>query len=73
MDHPRQSELFALQRIRALRARRGLSRSALAARIGIHETTVRNWETGQNRPNPIATRILEELETSVDSDQTMPG
>ena len=59
-----QSEPFDPGRVQALRARLGLSRSGLASRIGIHTRTLRNWETGQNRPNPIAARILEGLEAN---------
>ena len=58
------SERFDPRRIQALRAQLGLSQSDLARRIGIHRRTLRNWETGQNRPNAVAMRILEGLEAN---------
>lgn len=35
-------------RIRALRTERGLSLAQLAAEIGVHESTISRWESGES-------------------------
>jgi transcriptional regulator with XRE-family HTH domain len=40
------------QRIRACRTMRGLSRSELAGRLGVHPDTVASWEQDKHRPKP---------------------
>lgn len=35
-------------RLRALRAARGINQDALAAELGVHESTVSRWESGES-------------------------
>jgi len=46
--------------IRAARERRGLTQKQLAGATGIHERTLRNYETGATRPSGVFARALEE-------------
>ncbi|MGK7920962.1 MAG: helix-turn-helix domain-containing protein [Trichodesmium sp.] len=46
----------------ALRERAGLTRAEVAERLGISETSVRNWETGRTEPTMTPQKYLEILE-----------
>ena len=48
--------------IKELRLRAGLSPEALAARLGVALSTVRNWEAGVSEPRPGLTKIPDYLE-----------
>jgi len=48
------------KKIRAARERRGLTQKQLADATGIHERTLRNYETGSTRPSGVFARALEE-------------
>ena len=47
-----ENETFG-QRIRRLRKSKGLTQAELAYRIGVHEMTIRRWETGTRQPENI--------------------
>lgn len=49
-------------RIKALRARLGLTQTALADRLGVSFVSVNRWENGQTRPTALAWRRILELE-----------
>jgi len=52
-------------RLSALRAERGMSKSALARAVGVSTTCVWNWEEGNTRPRPLAlARIASVLATT---------
>jgi DNA-binding transcriptional regulator YiaG len=38
------------QEVKDLRAKLGVTQHVLAVRLGVDESTVRNWEQGRNRP-----------------------
>ena len=44
--------------VRALRERRGMSRTAVAERFGLAVAAVRDWEQGLRRPDPAARVLL---------------
>ncbi len=46
----------------ALRERAGLTRAEVADRLGISETSVRNWETGRTEPTMTPQKYLEILD-----------
>ena len=46
----------------ALRERTGLTRAEVAYRLGISETSVRNWETGRTEPTMTPQKFLEILD-----------
>lgn len=48
-------------RIKALRARAGLSREAFGAALGISPRTVYRLERGESRPSPLTARALREF------------
>jgi len=48
--------------VKQLRQRLGLSRDALARKLGVSPKTVYLWEKGKNKPSPMAQQKLEELE-----------
>jgi len=48
--------------IRQLRERLGLSRDALARKLGVSVKTIYLWEKGKAKPSPMAQQRLEELE-----------
>ena len=59
---PRQEATGFGGRIRALRERQGLSRAALAAKLGLKAFTVSAWEHGRvKKPSPLARRQFEEF------------
>ncbi len=45
-------------RVLALRQRLGLSQAEFAARIGVRQQTVSEWETGKYRPRGASARML---------------
>ncbi|MEA4831811.1 LexA repressor [bioreactor metagenome] len=47
--------------IRALRRRSGLSQSEFAARIGVHQTAVSQWETGRTAPDSATAKKIAKL------------
>lgn len=54
------------ERIRDARHRSDLTLTALAARLGVWEKTVRRWETGENYPDGrYLRRLSEELDVSL--------
>ncbi|MDB9513438.1 helix-turn-helix transcriptional regulator [Kamptonema animale CS-326] len=48
--------------LEALRERAGLTRAEVAVRLGISETSVRNWETGRTEPTMTPNKYLEALQ-----------
>jgi len=48
--------------IRQLRERLGLSRDALARKLGVSVKTIYLWEKGKAKASPMAQQRLEELE-----------
>ena len=46
------------KRVRALRARLGLSQGALAEELGMRQQTVSEWETGRHEPRGASVRLL---------------
>lgn len=60
----------------ALRHRLRLSQAAFAARLGVRQQTVSEWETGKYRPRGASTRmlgILAEERTPYESGNTRDG
>jgi DNA-binding transcriptional regulator YiaG len=45
-------------RVRALRTALGLSQAEFAARLGVRQQTVSEWETGRYAPRGASARIL---------------
>jgi len=45
----------------ALRQRAGLTRAEVALRLGLSETSIRNWETGRTEPTMTPKKFLEIL------------
>jgi len=52
------------ERIKALRSRRSLSQTALAALLGVSFTSVSRWENGHARPTPAAWRLINQAENT---------
>ncbi len=48
--------------VQQLRQRLGMSRDALARKLGVTYKTIYLWEKGKNKPSPMAQQKLEELE-----------
>jgi len=48
--------------VKDLRKRLGISRDALARKLGVATKTVYLWEKGKTNPSPMAKQRLEELE-----------
>jgi len=48
------------KRIRSARIQCGLTQKQLAGATGIHERTLRNYETGATRPSGVFARALQE-------------
>jgi DNA-binding transcriptional regulator YiaG len=57
------------QRIKALRARLGLTQSKLAEQIGCFQVTVARWEVGQNEPRGANLKMLLMLEREASKKQ----
>lgn len=49
------------ERLRTFRDSQGMSRAALAARLGVTPITLYRWETGSTRPSPLAAEKLSGL------------
>jgi transcriptional regulator with XRE-family HTH domain len=49
------------ERLRTFRDSRGLSRAALAAKLGVTQITLYRWETGSTRPSPLVAEKLTDL------------
>jgi transcriptional regulator with XRE-family HTH domain len=49
-------------RIRALRAKLGLTQKDLAERIEVHSVTISRWESDLNEPHGLAIKQLEQRE-----------
>lgn len=47
-----------MNRLKELRKEKGLSRQALAKKIGVHYRTLQNWENGANTINPDKAQAL---------------
>ena len=45
----------------AIRERLGLTRTELAARIGVATITIERWEKGSSKPHPVFERKIAEL------------
>ncbi len=43
------------------RERRGMSRDTLAKKLGVPDETVRNWERGRNKTNPLLPLALKAI------------
>lgn len=50
--------------VKAIRERLGLTQAAFAARFGLELDSVRNWEQGRYRPDPVARTLLKVIEQS---------
>ena len=48
-------------KLRYCRIRKGWTQEQLARNIGVSLNTVHRWESGKNRPSPLALEKLEEL------------
>jgi putative transcriptional regulator len=48
-------------KIKALRARLGITQEQFASLLGVTFSTVNRWETGKSRPSPLAIARIEEL------------
>lgn len=48
--------------IKELRKKLGLSQDALAAKLGVAPYTVRRWESGKAKPNPLSTKAIQDIE-----------
>ena len=61
--------------VRRIRKRLGLTQSQFADRLGVTPITVHRWESGQSRPQRLATNRLRELveELAGQSDRPAPG
>jgi DNA-binding transcriptional regulator YiaG len=46
------------ERVAALRRRLGISQSEFAARLGVRQQTVSEWEVGRYRPRGASVRLL---------------
>ena len=51
-------------RLKAMRARLGVTQVEFAALVGVNVSTVRAWEQGLRRASPMALRAIERLETA---------
>ena len=60
------------QRLRVLRKRVGLTQEELAHLIGVHETTIRRWEKGQQQPRVEEIRKLSQA-LQVSEDELLNG
>jgi DNA-binding transcriptional regulator YiaG len=52
------------ERIKSIRKKHGLGKSALARRIGATYQSVHVWETGKGHPSPVFVMLLTQLEQS---------
>jgi len=52
----------ASERVIKLRQRMGLSRDAMAARLGVTPQSIYRWEHGIKKPSNMALKLLEEFE-----------
>ncbi|MCI5868787.1 MAG: helix-turn-helix domain-containing protein [Dorea sp.] len=57
-------------RVKALRAKTGLSQIKFAKVLGVAVATLRRWESGDTSPSPMALNRIEELEALTDDDLT---
>jgi DNA-binding transcriptional regulator YiaG len=48
--------------VRATRKQLGASQTVFARFLGVSPSTVRQWEQGQNTPNPMACRFMDEIQ-----------
>jgi len=51
--------------VRELRRKLGISRDALARRLGVSYHTISLWERGKTKPSPLALEKLKEIEKQV--------
>lgn len=56
-------EDWSADRVRALRARTGLSQERFAQRVGVSFACVNRWENGHAKPSRLACDALARLET----------
>jgi len=49
------------RKIRELRSESDLTQEQFAANIGVTFSTVNRWESGKNKPSPLAMRQIEEM------------
>lgn len=47
--------------VKALREEMGHSQSSLAELMGVHERTVKRWESAESDPSPLATEKIREI------------
>lgn len=52
------AERWNAERVAALRRRLGLTQAAFAARLGVRQQTVSEWETGRYAPRGASARLL---------------
>jgi DNA-binding transcriptional regulator YiaG len=55
---------MAPERIKSIREKHGLNKSALARVLGSTYLTVHYWETGKFKPSPVFVRMLVQLESA---------
>jgi len=60
-------------RLRALRARLGLSQEQLARRLGVSFATVNRWESGRTRLSPRTALAIADLEAGLARDGPAPA
>lgn len=51
----------AMESVKALRKKLGLSQDAFAVLLGVAPYTVRRWESGKSKPSRMALRLIEEI------------
>ncbi len=52
--------------VKRVREQLGASQAVLARFLGVNVNTIRSWEQGKRRPQPIACRFLSEIESDPD-------
>lgn len=59
-------------RIQQLRQELEMSQEAFAERMGVRQATVSDWETGKQKPSPMARRLLDRIASTAAEDTNSP-
>jgi putative transcriptional regulator len=57
---------FSPDEVKAIRAMIGVSQPIFGQFLGVDVKTVRSWEQGRRTPSGMASRFLEEIQTSLE-------
>jgi putative transcriptional regulator len=57
---------FSPDEVKAIRAMIGVSQPIVGQFLGVDVKTVRSWEQGRRTPSGMASRFLEEIQTSLE-------